>query len=196
MTHTYLGVSLLRQGHFDEGLELTLKARILDPLSQAVAYSSALAYYLKRDYARALELLRGVHELGPTFTAHTEIGIYVQNRLFDEALAELEKAKRGRKNDPILIYSTGRVYALQGKRADALQVIKELEGISGTDYSQAQWIAKIYSDLGEKELALTWLERGSSVEAIASFFKDEPVWDPIRSDARFGNLLRRMGVPQ
>jgi serine/threonine-protein kinase len=196
MAHTFLGVSLLRQGHFDEGLELALKARILDPLSQAVAYSSALAYYLKRDYARAFELLRSVHELGPTFTAHTEIGIYVQNRLFNEALAELEKAKRGRKNDPILIYSTGRVYALQGRRADALQIIKELESMSGTDYSQAQWIAKIYSDLGEKELALTWLERGSSVEAIASFFKDEPVWDPIRNDARFGNLLRQMGVPQ
>jgi serine/threonine-protein kinase len=196
MAHTYLGVSLLRQGRFDEGLEIALKARNLDPLSQAVAYASPLAYYLKRDYVRALDLLRGVHQLGPTFTAHTEIGIYIQNRLFDEALAELEKAKRGRKNDPILIYSTGRVYAVRGQRTEAHQIIQELEVMSGTSLSQAQWIAKIYADLGEKELALAWLERGLAADAIASFFKDEPVWDPIRGNMRFGELLRRMGVPQ
>ncbi len=194
-SHAYLGVSLLRQGRFDEGLEISLKAHQLDPLSPAVAYSSPLAYYLKRDYRRALELLRNVHQLGPTFTAHTEIGIYIQNRLFDEALAELEKAKRERENDPILIHATGRVYAAQGKRAEAYQIIKELEGMSGASLSQAQWIAKIYADLGEKELALSWLERGLTAEAIASFFKDEPVWDPLRSDPRFSDLLRRMGLP-
>jgi hypothetical protein len=50
--------------------------------------------------------------------------------------------------------------------------------------------------LNEKELALTWLERGLAAGAIGAFFKDEPVWDAIRSEARFGDLLRRMGVPQ
>lgn len=194
MTHLFLGVSLLRQGRFDEGLEIALKARLLDPLSSAVAYPLPLAYHLKRDHVRALELLRRAHELGATFTAHTEIGIYIQNRLFDEALAELEEAKLARKIDPILVYSTGRVYAAQGKRADAHRIIKELEAMSGASHSQAQWIAKIYADLGEKEQALAWLERGLAAEAIASFFKDEPVWDPIRGDARFTDLLRRMGV--
>ena len=87
------------------------------------------------------------------------------------------------------------VYAAQGKRAEALQVIKELEEMSGASLSQALWIAKIYAALSEKELALTWLERGLAAGAIGSFFKDEPVWDPIRSDPRFADLLRRMGIP-
>ena len=113
---------------------------------------------------------------------------------FDEALAELEKAKRERKSDPILIYSTGMVYAAQGKRAEALQIIKELEEMSGTSLSHAQWIAKIYAALNEKELALTWLERGLAAGAITIFLKDEPVWDTIRSDQRFTDLLRRMGI--
>ncbi len=121
--------------------------------------------------------------------------MYVQNRLFSEALAELEKAKRERKDDPILIYSTGMVYAVQGKRAEALQIIKELEAMSGPSLDQAQFIAKIYAALNEKEQALTWLERGLVAGAIGAFYKDEPVWDPIRSDPRFAGLLRRMRLP-
>ena len=91
--------------------------------------------------------------------------MYIQNGLFNEALAELEKAKRERKSDPILIYGTGMVYAAQGKRAEALQIIKELEEMSGASLSQAHWIAKIYAALNEKEhgvyVAGTWLGSGS-----------------------------------
>src|SRR6266480_2168893 len=169
----------------DESLEELPKARELDPLSSIIARLAALPYYLKRDYVRALELLRQANELGPALSTTFEIGIYIQNRLFNETLAELEKAKRGRKSDPILIYGTGMVYAAQGKRAEALQIIKELEENSGTSLSEAHWMAKIYAILNEKELALTWLERGLATGAIAPFFKDDPVWDPIRDDPRF-----------
>ena len=161
----------MRQGRLDEGLEEFLKARELDPLSSVIARLVALPYYLKRDYARALELLQQANELGPAFSDQWEIGVYIQNRLFDEALAELEKAKRERKNDPILIYSTGMVYAARGERAEALQIIKELEEMSGASLSQAHWIAKIYAALNEKELALKWLERGLAAGAIGSFIK-------------------------
>jgi TolB-like protein/Flp pilus assembly protein TadD len=196
VAHQYLGLSLVRQGHVDEGLEELLKGRELDPLSSIIARAVALPYYLKRDYARALELLRQANELGPAFSTTFETGIYIQNRLFNETLAELEKAKGERKNDPILIYDTGMVYAAQGKRAEALQIIKELEEISGANLSQAHWIAKIYATLNEKELAFSWLDRGLATGAIGVFYKDEPVWDSIRSDPRFTDVVRRMGIPQ
>src|SRR6059058_300633 len=196
LAHFYLGVSLVRQGLLDESLEEYLKARELDPLSSIIARQSAIPYYFKRDYARALELLRQADELGTPFSTTWEIGVYVQNGLFNETLAELEKAKRARKNEPILIYDTGMVYAAQGKRAEALQIINELEEMSGASLSEAHWIAKIYADLNERELALAWLERGLATGAIGSFYKDEPVWDPLRSDPRFTDLLRRMEIPQ
>ena len=88
------------------------------------------------------------------------------------------------------------IYATQGKRAETLQVIKELEEMSGTSLNQAHWIAKIYVALNEKELALAWLGRGVAAKEIGAFYKDEPVWDPIRSDPQFADLLRQMGVPQ
>src|SRR6266480_5862835 len=195
LAHSYLGNSLVRQGRIDEGLEEYLKARELDPLSSILARNVAIPYYLKRDYARALELLRQANELGPPFTSTWEIGIYIQNKLFNEVLADLEKAKGERKNDPILIYDTGMVYAAQGRRAEALQVINELEAMSGANLSQAHWIAKIYATLNEKELAFSWLERGLATGAIAVFYKDEPVWDPIRSDPRFEALVEKTFVP-
>jgi adenylate cyclase len=196
LAHSYFGNSLVRQGRIDKGLEEYLRARELDPLASNFARNVAMPYYLKRDYVRALDLLRQANELGPAFTSTWEIGVYIQNKLLDETLAELEKAKGERKNDSILIYDTGMVYAAQGKRAEALQIIKELEEISGTNLSQAHWIAKIYATLNEKEMAFSWLERGLATEAIGVFYKDEPVWDPIRSDSRFNDLLRRMGIPQ
>jgi len=196
VAHQYLGVSLVRQGRLDESLEECLKARELDPLSSIIARQVAFPYYFKRDYVRALDLLRQANELGPAFSTTWEIGVYIQNRLFNETLAELEKAKQERKSDPLLIYDTGMVYAAQGERAEALQAIKELEDMSGASLSEAHWIAKIYATLNEKELALSWLERGLAAGAIGFFYKDEPVWDPIRSDPRFADLLRRMGIPQ
>jgi predicted Zn-dependent protease len=143
-----------------------------------------------------LPRLREANKLGPAFTHDLEIGMYIQNGSFNEAQAELEKAKRERKSDPLLIHDTGMVYAAQGKRAEALQAIKELERMSGPSLDQAHYIAKIYAALNEKEMALSWVERGLVVGAIGAFYKDELVWDPIRSDPRFADLLRRMGIPQ
>lgn len=128
--------------------------------------------------------------------------MYIQNGMLDAALAELEKVKNGtatlrpRINDPILIYSTGMVYAAQGKRTEALRIIKELEAMSAESLSEAHWIAKVYAALNQKELAFDWLERGLSAGSIGDFYKDEAVWDPLRNDPRFADLLRRMGVAQ
>ena len=120
-----------------------------------------------------------------------EIGLYVQLRLFDETLAQLAKAKQERPSDPILIYSTGMIYAAQGKPSEAHQIIEELRALPGPDLSQALWIAKIYATLKQREETFAWLERGLAAETLGLFFKDDPVWDPIRRDPRFEDLLRR-----
>jgi tetratricopeptide (TPR) repeat protein len=172
-----------------------LTARELDPLSAIIARQVALHYLLKRDYPRAIQVLRQADELGPPFTTTTEIGIYVENRLYDEALAGLEQAKRERRDDPILLYDTGLVYAAQGRRKEALEIVRELERLSATDASQAQWLAKIYATLGERERAFAWLDRGLGMGAVSGFYKDEPIWDSLRADPRFADMLRRMGLP-
>jgi tetratricopeptide (TPR) repeat protein len=196
IAHLYVALSLLRQGRLDEGLNEMLKARELDPFSTIIARQVALYYLLKRDYSRALTMLRQSNESGAPFTTTTEIGIYVQNKLYDEALAALDKESRERRDDPVLILNRGMVYAAQERRDEALKMVKELEQLNGNDLSQAQWIAKIYAALHDKERALAWLERGLNTGAIGSFYRDEPVWDSVRDDPRFSILAQRMGVPR
>jgi len=193
--HTHLGYTLVRQGRLDESLPELMKARELDPLSSLIMRNLALPYYLKRDYERALEIIRKANELGPGMSTTVEISFYIQAGLFNEALAQLEKAKRDRPNDPMLIYDYGMINAARGQRAEALQMIKQLEEMSGVTLNQAHFIAKIYAMLNENEQAFTWLERGLAVGAIGSFYRDEPIWDSMRKDARFNELLRRMGIP-
>jgi TolB-like protein/DNA-binding winged helix-turn-helix (wHTH) protein/Tfp pilus assembly protein PilF len=195
IAHQVLGASLQEQGRFDEALEVWVRARELDPLSPIIARLEAWNYLFRRDYPRSLELLRQSKELGPPFIMWGEIEIYIQNRKLDEGLAELEKEK-ARMDDPFLIYRMGMIAAAQGKRAAALQTIKELEQISGASLHRAMWIAMLYATLSEKELALSWLERGLEAGAITLFYKDAPVWDTVRSNPRFDELLRRMGVSQ
>ena len=191
-----LGLSFIRQGRLDEAIVELRKARELDPLSSVIARAVAIPYYFKRDYKRAFELLREANELGPALSATWEIGLFIRSGSLNEAFAEIEKAKDARKSDPLFIYSTGMAYAASGKQAEALQSIKELEAISGASLSTAHWIAKIYATLNDKEMAFSWLERGLATGALGVFYKDEPVWDPIRDDPRFAALVGKMVVPE
>jgi TolB-like protein/Flp pilus assembly protein TadD len=191
--HNYRALAHNRQSQFGAAAAEAAKARELDPLSPIFARAASLSFLLKRDYARALEILHRADDLGPQFIIPIEIGVYIQNGAFDEALAGLERAKRDRPDDPMLLFQTGLVYAAQGKRQQALDVIRELEARSDETLNQAHWIAKIYAALHEKELAFSWLDRGLAVRSIGDFYRDEPVWDPIRADPRFANLERRMG---
>jgi serine/threonine protein kinase/Tfp pilus assembly protein PilF len=194
--HQYLGNSFVIQGRLDEALAEFAKARELDPLSAIIPRASAAPYYLRRDYARALALLREANKLGPPFTTVWEIGVYIQNGSFDEALAELDQAKQGRSDDPILTFSLGRVSAAQGKRAEALQAIKELESTEDKGLTHSLFIAQLYAALNDKEQALSWLERGAAAWEIRWFLKDDPDWDIIRNDPRFTNFVRRVGLSQ
>jgi TolB-like protein/DNA-binding winged helix-turn-helix (wHTH) protein/Flp pilus assembly protein TadD len=196
VAHQALAASLLEQGRLDEGSEVLGKARELDPLSAIIARLEASCYLFKRDYPRSLELLRHSYELGPPFIIWAEIESYIQNGKFDEALAELEKAGRDRKNDPIFIYSAGMIAAAQGKKVEALQRIKDLQTPTEQSFGMPEWVAGIYAAANEKELALLSLERGVETGTIARFYKDAPVWDTIRSDVRFAQVLRSMGIPQ
>ena len=196
MGHLYLALSLFRQSRLDEGLTEMLRARELDPFSAIIARQMALYYMLKRDYPRAMQILRQANQSGPPFTTSTEIVVYIQNQLYDEALDLLERESRERKGDPLLICNRGMVYAAQGRRAEALKVVAELEQLSGVDYSQAQCIAKIYAWMKDKELAFVWLKRGLGTGALGVFYRNDPTWDSLRDDPRFSMLLQRMGVPQ
>src|SRR5215475_3899190 len=196
VAHYNLGLSFIRQGRLDEASAELAKARGLDPISSIIARAVVIPHYFKQDYHRAFELLRQANELGPPLSATWEIGLYIKNGLLNEAFAEIEKAKAARKDDPLIVYSTGMAYAAAGKKSEALQKIKELETLAKGTLSTAHWIAKIYATLNDKEQAFSWLDRGLATGALGVFYKDEPIWDPIRDDRRFEELVAKLVVPE
>ncbi len=91
------------------------------------------------------------------------------------------------------------VYALSGRRSDALKLLEKLKGASKGESVHAYDVAVVYAGLGEKEQALEWLEKEYHARherpSDMVYIKVDPRLDPLRSDPRFKDLLRRMGLP-
>lgn len=117
---------------------------------------------------------------------------YRQKGLYEEAIAEFQKqvVLRG---DPVDTAVLGHAYAVAGKRGEAEKIIKELTDLSKDRYVSPYFIALIYVGLNEKDEAFEWLEKAFNDRSAGMIFlKVEPMFDPIRSDPRFQDLLRRV----
>jgi len=91
----------------------------------------------------------------------------------------------------------GCAVAVAGKRAEAHNIIDELTRSSKSGYVSPFYFAGIYSTLGEQDRAFEWLEKAYQVrDDQLAWVKVEPVFDSVRSDPRYADLLRRIGLPQ
>jgi hypothetical protein len=89
------------------------------------------------------------------------------------------------------------VHARLGERIQALRILDELKGASKQEYVSAYSFAVIYLGLGEKDQAFAWLEKAYEQRSfLLAYLKVDPIWDPLRSDPRFADLVRRIGLPQ
>jgi serine/threonine-protein kinase len=189
--YQYLGVSLIEQGRLDEGLKAWETARELDPLSPFIGHLVPYGHFLKRDYQRALALQRQANQLGPPFSTHQTIEIYLQNGANDEALREIDRLMPGREQDPYLLYA--RAMAIAGQDAvEARALMARLADLNGVELAHGHLIARIAFVLGDRNAALDWLERTLSADGLHIFHKDAPLWDPVRDDDRFARFMRSL----
>lgn len=119
---------------------------------------------------------------------------YEQKGLYPEAIAELEKIRTPDTSRSVLS-ELGHVYALQGRRPEALQVIEDLQRSSKRTFIDPWYVANIYAALGEKDAAFTWLEKAYQQHSPAmDGLRIDPRYAAIRSDPRFVDLVRRVGL--
>jgi len=117
--------------------------------------------------------------------------------MFAEAIAEIQKAIDLSGGSPLSLAALGHTYAVWGKRAEAERVLNELKESSKQGYISAYSIAAIHAGLGEKDQAFIWLEKAYEERSgWLIWLRAEPISDPLRSDPRFQDLLRRVGLPQ
>jgi tetratricopeptide (TPR) repeat protein len=187
-------------GRPDEALAERRKAQELDPLSLSANSELGLAFYFARDYDKAIQQFRATLELDPNFPlAIAQLpATYELKGMHDQAIAIFQKLATEREDTRNVnaLAGLGNAYALAGKKAEARAVLAELKQRSQQEYVPADSIALVYTGLGEKDQAFAWLEKAYEEHSFKmAWLKVEPQWDSLRSDPRFGDLLRRIGFP-
>jgi len=195
IAHQYLAVSLLEQGRLDEGIRELDTAHNLDPLSGFITRFLAFAHSLKRDDARAMAIYRSAAALGSAFATNWDADLYRRAGALDEGLAELERASKGRDTDPNVRLNRGMLLAAKGDRDGAAAIAKEFDRQSATNAVWLTYAARVHIAYGDHDQGLDLLNRAIDGGAVAIFYKDQPVWDPVRRDPRFQSALRRMRIP-
>jgi TolB-like protein/Flp pilus assembly protein TadD len=186
-------------GRPDEAIEMAQRAQGTDPLSVLLSEDTALACYLARRYDEAVKQYQETIEMDSSYaSAYFNIGIvYGQKGMYDEALAAYQKAINASERTPAILAALGHTYAVSGRKGEALKILDELKEMSGQKYVSPYDLAVLYTGLGEKERAVEQL--GKAYEERAGWIinlKVEPLFDPLRSDPRFADLVRRFGLPQ
>ncbi len=190
-------VYLTALGRHDEALAEAKRSLEIDPLAPMHNFRLARALYMARRYDEAIEQCKKMLEMDPGYPlAHWQLGqVYVEKGMYREALSELETDKALTHGSPPALAYLGNVLARAGERSRALQVLEELKAVSKQEYAYAPGFARIYTGLGDKDQAFAWLEKAYAERATPLYFlKVDPIWDPLRSDPRFNDLLRRIGL--
>jgi TolB-like protein/DNA-binding winged helix-turn-helix (wHTH) protein/Flp pilus assembly protein TadD len=193
--HHWYAWHLSLLGRYDEAIVEMRKAESLDPLSIIINADLAEVLVLSHSYDEAIRQSHKTIEMDPNFAlAHNQLGqAYLQKQMHGEAIAELQKAAQLSEGSPTCMANLARAYAASGKRSEAAKLLSDLKRRSNPGYSHASEIAVIYAALGDKNQAMTWLEKGYE-ERFNPGVLLRPGFDPLRSDPRFQNLVRRIGL--
>ena len=199
VAHYAYSIYLSYVGRHLEALTEIKKARQLDPLSPRISANVGMLLYWARQYDQAIEELNKAIELHPNDPAPplTKAMIYLRKGMPKEALAEYLKGKALDPSPlgPKIPSVPAEAYVMLGQRDRVRKMAKELEGRAAT-YVRLTEIALVYSVLGDRQKAFAWLEKAYEQHDTQIInLKVDPQYDPLRSDPRFQDLLRRMNFP-
>ena len=196
--HDYYAMFLVANRRFQAAVDEILRARQLDPVSGLIAADAAWVFYLKRDYDQLMEQAKAAVELAPNYwLGHLQLGLaYEKKGDFARALQELEEARR-MDDDPGVLEMLAGTYAAAGRPDEARRITEEMVERSTKRYICAYEVATTYAGLKDRESAFLWLRKSLDERADCSpWIAADPKLDPLRTDPRFQDLLRRLGLPQ
>ncbi len=195
--HENYATFLSRMGRFDESLREARRAQELDPLSPSGNTMMGLHLGLARRDDEAIPWFRRVLDMDPNFLrAHFGLGLaLVQKRRYDEAITELQRAVELSGGGAAQLGALGYAYAAANRRAEALEIVEKLKERSREHYVPPAMVATVFSGLGDKDQAMTWLEKAiEEHDPWLTGLKVDPMFDSLRSDQRFVDLLHRLGL--
>ena len=194
--HQWYAEFLTWEGRFDEALRESERARQLDPLSLIIAADRGAILYFSRQYDQAIAQFRSVLELEPGFPrAYLIVNVYTEKGQFADAFAGIERRRRTL-NDETWNWSTlAYVDGRSGQLVEAHRALERLEQLSRRQQVDPAAFVPPYIALGKNDQAIFMLEKAYSQHSNQmTALKVDPVYDPVRQDPRFQDLLHRVGL--
>jgi tetratricopeptide (TPR) repeat protein len=196
--HHWYALFLTAMGRFAEAIMQMRYALELDPFSPVLNSHLGWIFYFARENDRAVEQLQRTVEMEPQFAVgRCFLGIaYEGSKKFAAAMKELNAARELSNGHPLAIASLSHACGLAGKKAEAKRYLEMLKETSLQRHVSPYFFALAYAGMGEKEQVFTWLEK-AYVDRSGWLvnMNVEPGLDRVRSDRRFANLARRVGLP-
>jgi len=197
MAHTWYAIRLAALGRGNEAIEQVQQAWNLDPVSLIINTEVGRVFYLTRNFDQAIAAFRRVIDLDPQFArAHTRLGMtFAAQRRFGDAIDEFSRAQRMTGPDPYLDGLLGYTYGVSGESGTARRLLKNLRERSQNGFVPSFSMALVCVGLGELDEAITLLSQSCQDRSTYMVYaKSDPLLDPVRSDPRFIELLREVGL--
>jgi eukaryotic-like serine/threonine-protein kinase len=195
--HHWFGIYFRIKRQFDDSQREIKRAQELDPLSPIISNNVAMTYLVKNDINAAIQQWQRMIELDPNYpAARAFLGLSrLKQERYEEAHTEIQKAVELSGRASLYLRDLGYFYAVTGRRGEALQILKELEERYARRETIGQYLAAVYAGLGDRDQAFEWLERdfrerSGVLPHITWWF----YFDDLRSDPRYADLVRRMGL--
>ena len=193
--HQWYAWHLIVLGKNSEAITEIRKAESLDPLSLIISADMADVLLIARRYEESIQQSRKTMEMDSRFAVtHYQLGqAFLQKHMYNEGITELQKAIGFSGGNKTFRSNLAYAYATSGRRNEALEILNDLKTRPNNGFSNASEIALIYVGLDEKDQAMTWLEKAYGERFNPSVLL-RPCFDPVRSNPRFQDLLRRIGL--
>jgi tetratricopeptide (TPR) repeat protein len=193
--HHWYAWHLLVMGQNSEGIFEMRRAESLDPLSLIISADLAEALCIAHLYDQSVQQSKRTLDMDPNFAvAHYQLGqALAQKHLHDEAIAQFQRAIELSGHSGAFDSNLAYVYAVSGQKVKAENIIKDLKARPQTNPSVDANIALVYVGLGDHDQAMIWLNKAYEARFNPSILL-RPGFDPLRSDARFVDLRRRLGL--
>jgi tetratricopeptide (TPR) repeat protein len=183
-------------GRFDEAVAEGKRAEELDPVSPIIGADLGHILFFARRFDESIKQLNRTIELDPNwYLAHALLcQAYDLKGQFGQAVSECQKA-RELNDDPWVLSYLAQAYGRSGRREEATKVLGQMHELAKQRYVPAYGFGQAYAALGDKDQAFQWLERSLQDRAWdITFLKVDPSMDSLRSDPRFSDLVKRVGL--
>lgn len=194
--HLYAGC-LRAMGLLERAEKASRRAQELDPLSAAITRDLGRVFRWEGQYDRAVSEFKKTLELDPGFSSgYLNLSLVSLDKgLYPDAIASLQTARDLDKDDPEILGVLGYSYARAGDRSRAEGLLRQLRGLSSRRYVSPTSVAIVWVGLGEKDRAFEWLDEAyKTKDPLLSWLKVDTIFEPLRSDRRFFELLKSINL--